>query len=73
MALSGERRAFAYAWALAAVEAIVYTGGMTDISRLLDHVATDTSTEAALIASLRLDYAELSHQTAAFLRRNYAR
>jgi len=73
MGFSGESAAFAYAWALAAVEGIVYGGGMSDISRLLDHVATDTSTEAALIASLRLDYAELSHQTAAFLRRNYAR
>jgi hypothetical protein len=40
---------------------------------LLDHVATDASTEAALIASLRLDYAELAHQTSVYLRRNYVR
>jgi tetratricopeptide (TPR) repeat protein len=73
MGLSGDSAAFAYAWSLAAVEAIVYNGGMSDISRLLDHVATDSSTEAALIASLRLDYAELAHQTSVFLRRNYVR
>jgi len=73
MALSGDSAAFAYAWSLAAVEAIVYTGGMSDISRLLDHVATDASTEAALITALRLDYAELAHQTSAYLRRNYVR
>jgi tetratricopeptide (TPR) repeat protein len=73
MGLSGDSAAFSYAWSLAAVEAIVFTGGMSDISRLLDHVATDSSTEAALIASLRMDYAELAHQTSAYLRRNYVR
>lgn len=73
MALSGDGAAFAYAWSLAAVEAIVYGNGMSDISRLLDHVSTDASTEAALIASLRMDYAELAHQTSAYLHRNYAR
>jgi len=73
MALSADSAAFAYAWSLAAVEAIVSNGGMSDISRLLDHVATDSSTEAALIAALRMDYAELAHQTSAYLRRNYVR
>lgn len=73
MGLSGDGAAFAYAWSLAAVEAIVYPSGMSDISRLLDHVATDSSTEAALIAALRMDYAELAHQTSAYLHRNYAR
>ena len=60
MALSGNSAAFAYAWSLAVVESIVQSGGITDISRLLDRIATSSSTEAALRETLRCDYADLA-------------
>jgi predicted negative regulator of RcsB-dependent stress response len=64
---------YAYAWSLAVVEYIVETYGMRDIERLLDHVATDASTEAAARTSLRMDYAELQQETAKYLRHAYLR
>ncbi len=73
MALSGGSAAFAYAWSLAIVESIVQSGGITDISRLLDRIATASSTEAALREVLRLDYADLQQQTLEYLRHTYVR
>ena len=72
LALSGNSAAFAYAWSLAVVESIVQSGGITDISRLLDRIAT-SSTEAALRETLRCDYAELAQQTVDYLRHAYVR
>jgi tetratricopeptide (TPR) repeat protein len=71
MGLSGNSAAFAYAWALAVVESIVETGGMTDISRLLDRIATASSVEAALKETLRLDYSDLQQQAVTYLRHTY--
>ena len=73
MGLPGNAAAFAYAWSLAAVESIVDAGGITDITRLLDRVATASSTEAALRETLRLDYSDLQQQTIDYLRRAYVR
>ena len=73
MGLSGNGAAFAYAWALAVVEGIIDAGGMTDVTRLLDRIATAPSTEAALKETLRLDYQELQQQTLTYLRRAYVR
>ena len=73
MGLSGDNAAFAYAWALAAVESIIDQGGVNDISRLLDRVATAPSTETALRDTLRLSYADLQQQTVAYLKRAYVR
>jgi tetratricopeptide (TPR) repeat protein len=73
MALSGNSAAFAYAWSLAVVESIIQAGGVTDISRLLDRIATAPSTEAALREILRLDYSELQQQTIDYLRQSYVR
>ena len=73
MSLSGGVAGFAYAYSLAAVEAIIQNGGMSDISRLLDRLSTSPSTEAALQESLRIDYAELDQQTMAYLRKEYVR
>ena len=73
MALSGNSAAFAYAWSLAVVESIIDGGGLTDITRLLDRVATASSTEVAVREILRLDYSELQQQTIAYLRRAYVR
>ena len=72
LALSGNSAAFAYAWSLAVVESIVQSGGITDISRLLDRIAT-SSTEAALRETLRCDYADLEQQTVEYLRHAYVR
>jgi tetratricopeptide (TPR) repeat protein len=72
LALSGNSAAFAYAWSLAVVESIVQSGGITDISRLLDRIAT-SSTEAALRETLRCDYADLEQQTVDYLRHAYVR
>jgi tetratricopeptide (TPR) repeat protein len=73
LSLSGNSAAFAYAWSLAVVESIVQSGGITDISRLLDRIATSNSTEAALRETLRCDYAELAQQTVDYLRHAYLR
>ncbi len=73
MGLSGNSAAFAYAWALAVVEGMIDAGGLTDITRLLDRIATAPSTEAALKETLRLDYSDLQQQTLAYLRRAYVR
>jgi tetratricopeptide (TPR) repeat protein len=66
--LSGNSAAVAYAWSLAAVESIIQTGGVGDISRLLDSIATAPTTEAALRDSLHSDYADLQQQTITLLR-----
>jgi tetratricopeptide (TPR) repeat protein len=73
MGLSGNLAAPAYAWSLAAVESIIDTGGMSDISRLLDRIATAPSTEVAMRETLRLNYADLQQQTVAYLKRAYVR
>jgi tetratricopeptide (TPR) repeat protein len=73
MALSGNSAAFAYAWSLAVVESIIQAGGIVDISRLLDRIATSSSVEDALRETLHSDYADLSQQTFDYLRHNYLR
>jgi tetratricopeptide (TPR) repeat protein len=66
--LSGSSASVAYAWSLAAVESIIQTGGVGDISRLLDAIAAAPTTEAALRDSLHSDYADLQQQTITLLR-----
>ncbi len=73
MSLSGNSAAFAYAWSLAVVESIIDAGGVSDISRLLDRIAVSSSSEAALQETLHLNYADLSQQTVAYLKRAYLR
>jgi tetratricopeptide (TPR) repeat protein len=72
MGLSGNAAAFAYAWSLAVVESIIDAGGVSDISRLLDRIAT-SSVEEALQETLHLNYADLQQQTVAYLKRAYLR
>ena len=71
MNLSGNSAAFAYAWSLAAVESIVNSGGMSDISRLLDAVAAAPSTEQALEQTLHENYSDLAAQTVQYLQSRY--
>jgi tetratricopeptide (TPR) repeat protein len=73
MGLSGDSATYSYAWSLAAVESIIREGGMSDIEKLLDHIATEPSTELALRDSLRMSYADLAQQTASYLRHEYLR
>ncbi|HXX19031.1 MAG TPA: tetratricopeptide repeat protein [Candidatus Acidoferrum sp.] len=73
MGLSGNSAAFAYAWSLAVVESIIDAGGVSDISRLLDRIATSASVEDALKETLHLSYDELNQQTVAYLKRDYLR
>lgn len=73
MELSGNSAAFAYAWSLAVIESIIDAGGVSDVSRLLDRVATAPSTEAAVQETLHLSYDDLSQQTVAYLKRAYVR
>jgi len=72
MGLSGNAAAFAYAWSLAVVESIIDAGGVSDVSRLLDRIAT-SSTDVALQETLRLSYDDLNEQTVAYLKRTYLR
>jgi tetratricopeptide (TPR) repeat protein len=73
MRLPGDAASFAYGWSLAVVESIVQSGGISDVSRLLDAIATSPSVEEALHQTLHSDYADLEQQTLAFLRREYVR
>jgi tetratricopeptide (TPR) repeat protein len=73
LGLSGNASGFAYAWSLAVVESIIQSGGVSDISRLLDRIATSPSTEAALRETLRCNYADLQQQTVDYLRHAYVR
>jgi len=67
MGLSSDSASLAYAWSLAAVESIVGQGGMSDVSRLLDSIASEPSTEAALQDALHESYSDLDQQTLVFL------
>lgn len=71
MGLSGDSAAFAYAWSLAVVESMIDAGGVSDISRLLDRIATSSSTGAALKETLRLSYDDLQQQTVTYLKHTY--
>jgi len=73
MGLSSDAAAFAYAWSLAVVESIIDAGGVTDISRLLDQLASAPSAEIALKETMRLSYDDLNQQTMAYLKRAYLR
>jgi len=73
MNLSGDEAAFAYAWALAVVEAMIDAGGIGDINRVLDRIAVTPSTAAAVREALHQSYDDLMQQTVAYLKRAYAR
>src|SRR5580700_775597 len=67
MGLSGGSASIAYAWSLAAVESIIQTGSIVDISRLLDAIAASADTEQALRDTLHDDYSDLQQQAIVFL------
>jgi hypothetical protein len=69
--LPKETAAGAYAWSLATVEAIVNDDGMTDLDRILDHLAAQATPRDALRAVLRESYADLADSTVQYLRKAY--
>jgi tetratricopeptide (TPR) repeat protein len=73
MRLPGPMANYAYAWALANIEYIVQTQGMGDVERILDRLATGTSTEQAVREVLHDEYADLMQATAEYLKKNYGR
>lgn len=72
-ALPQDYVAVAYAWSLAAIEAVVDAGGASDVERLLDRVATERSAETAVEQALHANYADLNRMTADYLRKTYLR
>jgi tetratricopeptide (TPR) repeat protein len=64
---------YAYAWALANIEFIVQSGGMSDLERILDKIGSGVSAEQAIREVLRSDYTELMQGTAGYLRKTYGR
>lgn len=69
--LSSNAAEVAYAWSLAVVEYIVRTYGISDIERILDRVATESSTEDAIRSVMRVSYADLEQETVNYLKRTY--
>jgi tetratricopeptide (TPR) repeat protein len=62
---------YAYAWALANIEYIVRAGGMGDVERILDHIASGEAPSAAVHEVVHSDYADLTQSTADYLRKTY--
>jgi tetratricopeptide (TPR) repeat protein len=73
MNMSGDTARYAYAWALANVEYIVQSGGMSDMERILDRIGAGMATEAALREVLHSDYNDLMQSTAEYLQKTYGR
>ena len=71
LSLPRDAATVAYAWSLAVVETIMTVDGIGDLERILEHLAAGSSTEDAVRAVLRQDYAELMLSTAQFLRKAY--
>ncbi len=61
----------AYHQALAAVEYIRDTYGMSDVQRVLQRIGQGSSTEAALRSTIHAGYAELETEIGAYLKKTY--
>jgi len=61
----------AYAWALANVECILHSGGMTDLDRIMQRIAAGEAPETATKTITRNDYAGLTSDTVDYLRKTY--
>jgi len=62
---------YAYAWALANIEYIIQTEGVTGVERILDRLAAGSTTEVAVREVLHSDYSDLMESTAQYLRKTY--
>ena len=68
---NGENASIAYAWSLAVIESMIDRGGMGDVNRLLDAVASAPSPQDAVQQSLNMSYDELQQQAVDYLNRAY--
>jgi tetratricopeptide (TPR) repeat protein len=73
MGLPAEVARYAYAWALANIEYIAETQGMTDVERILDGIASGQTTEQALQDLLHDGYEDLMQSTVEYLKKTYTR
>jgi hypothetical protein len=73
MGFGPEAARYAYAWALANIEYLVQSGGMSDVERILDRIGEGMTTEAAVREVTRGDYNDLMQSTAEYLKKNYGR
>ena len=71
MKMSNDEVGTAYAWALANVECILHSGGMTDLDRIMQRIAAGEAPESATKAITRDDYAALTSDTVDYLRKTY--
>jgi hypothetical protein len=71
MNLTAPQARFAYAWALAVVEAIDAQSGWGAIDSLLDAERTGTTGEAAVREGLHTTFSGLDDSTIAYLRQTY--
>jgi hypothetical protein len=71
--MNGDTARYAYAWALANMEYIVQSGGMSDMERILDRISAGMATEAALREVLHSDYNDLMQSTVGYLQKTYGR
>jgi tetratricopeptide (TPR) repeat protein len=72
MKMSSDEVGLAYAWALANVECILHSGGMTDLDRILQRIAAGEAAEASTKEITRSDYAGLTSDTVDYLRKAYS-
>jgi tetratricopeptide (TPR) repeat protein len=73
MGFNSETANYAYAWALANMEYIVQSDGMSDVERILDRIAAGSTTESAVREVLHTSYEDLTQSTAEYLRKTYVR
>ena len=71
--LSAGQASVAYAESLAAAEYLRDSYGMSDIARILERLSQGSSTEAALRATVHLDYRQLRDEMTRGLRERYGR
>jgi hypothetical protein len=73
MNMPADVASYAYAWALANIEYIVQSDGMSDVDRILNLVAEGSSTEVAVREVLHDGYDDLMFATKNYLSKNYGR
>jgi len=73
MSMSGAEATVAYAESLAAAEYIRDTYGMGEIQHILEHIGQGSSTEAALRATIHIDYRQFREDMGHWLTERYGR
>ena len=71
MGFSGPQATLAYEESLAATDYIIDTYGSSDLQRILQRIGEGNSTEAAMRATIHLDYGELETEVGKYLAGKY--